>query len=128
MCQGCRIHFMLRPASLLPPWRHLTPRSGQRALAPSLGSATGRSGAYPVGTLTRWRGAARHRSLPPSSSPTGFFRTHHSRNLSCRPSRHSREAFFGAEVGRLAAAFFSSVASAVVSTSSRLLLYRHPLP
>ncbi len=65
---------MLRPAILLPPKRLLTPRSGPGISPRDLGSATGRSGAYPDGTLTRWNGAARsyarYRSLC-------FFRTHH---------------------------------------------------
>jgi len=54
ICRGCSVHFSLRPAWWLPPKRLLTPRSGLEALAPSLGSATRRSGAYRDGTPTRW--------------------------------------------------------------------------
>jgi hypothetical protein len=49
---------MLRPAFLLPPERLLIPRFGRRSLDRRRGPATGRSGAYPGGTLTRWNGAA----------------------------------------------------------------------
>src|SRR3989442_13534671 len=49
---------MLRPALLLPPMRLLTPRFDPSALALRLGPATGRSGAYPDGTHTRWLAAA----------------------------------------------------------------------
>ena len=52
-------HLMLRPAFLLPPKRLSTSRSGHGDLAPlDLGPATGRSGAYPDGTFTRWNSAA----------------------------------------------------------------------
>jgi hypothetical protein len=49
---------MLRPALLLPPWGHLTPRFEDEVLTPSRRPATGRSGAYPDGTFTRWIVAA----------------------------------------------------------------------
>ncbi len=50
---------MLRPAFLLPPQRLSTSRSGHEDLSSlDLGPATGRSGAYPDGTFTRWNGAA----------------------------------------------------------------------
>ena len=56
--RGCRLHFMLRPAWLLPPKRLSTPRSGQGDLSPRLGPATRRSDAYRDGTSTRWVCAA----------------------------------------------------------------------
>src|SRR4051794_1513266 len=68
---------MLRPASLLPPWRLSTPRSGQGDLSPCLGPATGLSGDYPDGTLTRWRGAARRDPLALSGSAVLFVTAHH---------------------------------------------------
>jgi len=49
---------MLRPAFLLPPWRLSTPRLGLGLSTHDLGPATGRSGAYPDGTSTRWICAA----------------------------------------------------------------------
>ena len=59
ICRGCRLHLMLRPAFLLPPQRLSTSRSGHEDLSSlDLGPATGRSGAYPDGTFTRWNGAA----------------------------------------------------------------------
>src|SRR6188474_1543008 len=63
---------MLRPACWLPPKRLVTPRSGHRALARCLGSATRRSGAYRGGTCTRWRRTACSRR-----SVVYFFTTHH---------------------------------------------------
>src|SRR6185436_1593177 len=67
---------MLRPALLLPllgfrSGRLLTPRCGLRPLGRRLGPATGRSGAYPDGTLTRRLGGARTCLLRTS------FRTRH---------------------------------------------------
>ena len=62
---------MLRPAFLLPPWRLLTPRSGRDLSVQTSGPATGRSGAYPDGTCTRWTCAAESRHH------IDFFRTHH---------------------------------------------------
>jgi len=49
------VHYALRPAALLPVscTRLSTPRSGRSDLSLRLGPATGRSGAYPGGTLTR---------------------------------------------------------------------------
>ena len=69
---------MLRPVTLLPPWRLSTPRFGSGALAPHRRPATGRSGAYPDGTCTRWMLAARNRA--PSrlrARERDFLRTHH---------------------------------------------------
>src|SRR6185369_10722394 len=71
---------MLRPALLLPllgfrSGRLLTPRCGLRPLGRRLGPATGRSGAYPDGTLTRRLGGARTCLLRTS------FRTRHSPSL-----------------------------------------------
>jgi hypothetical protein len=71
---------MLPPAFLLPPQRLLTPRSGLEDLSSSPGPATGRFGAYPDGTRTRWIDTAR--IFPGGSgrdSPIGLFRTHHDR-------------------------------------------------
>ncbi len=56
--RGCRLHFMLRPASSLGPWTLLTPRSAVGISPARLGSATRRSDAYRDGTCTRWRSAA----------------------------------------------------------------------
>ena len=64
VCRGCRLHFMLRPACLLPAERlaplHglLTPRSGTEVSLHYLGPATRRTDAYRDGTLTRGGGAA----------------------------------------------------------------------
>ena len=64
MCRGCRLHFMLRSACLLPaarlapPHGLLTPRSGTEVSLHCLGSATRRTDAYRDGTLTRGGGAA----------------------------------------------------------------------
>src|SRR5436309_10897371 len=64
MCRGCRLHFMLRPACLLPaarlapPHGLLTPRSGTEVSLHYLGPATRRADAYRDGTLTRRSGAA----------------------------------------------------------------------
>ncbi len=64
ICRGCRLHFMLRPACLLPAVRlaplHglLTPRSGTEVSLQYLGPATRRTDAYRNGILTRWSGAA----------------------------------------------------------------------
>ena len=59
-CRGCKIHLMLRPACLLPGvvTGLLTSRLGQGALAPCLGPATRRFGAYRGGTCTRWGNTA----------------------------------------------------------------------
>ena len=73
ICRGCRLHFMLRPACLLPaarlspPHGLLTPRSGTEVSLQYLGPATRRSDAYRDGTLTRWTCAA-------CSSPTSSLR------------------------------------------------------
>ncbi len=81
LCRGCRLHFMLRPACLLPAARLSppdglsTPRSGAGVSPGRLGPATRRSDAYRDGTLTRWRSAASGRAHP---SPKG----------QKRPSRH----------------------------------------
>src|SRR5262249_48878493 len=62
--RGCRLHFMLRPACLLPavqllPFHGLsTSRSGHRDLSLCLGPATRCFGAYRGGTLTRKMSAA----------------------------------------------------------------------
>ena len=56
--RGFRLHFMLQPAFLLPPKRLSTPRLGPKDLSSCLGSATGRFGAYPDGTCTRWNNTA----------------------------------------------------------------------
>jgi hypothetical protein len=53
----------LRPMPLLPPKEALDAPLGPPGLPDGLGPATGRSGAYPGGTRTRWSGPA--------------FRTHH---------------------------------------------------
>ena len=64
LCRGCRLHFMLRPACLLPMQRLSPPiglstsRSGHRNLSRCLGPATRRSGAYREGASTLWRNAA----------------------------------------------------------------------
>src|SRR2546427_9130887 len=75
MCRGCRLHFMLRPACLLPvarlapPGGLLTPRSGTEVSLSYLGPAIRRTDAYRDGTLTRWTGAA-------CSSPASPLRDH----------------------------------------------------
>lgn len=69
---------MLRPACSLPPQRLLTPRSGPEISPRDLGPATGRSGAYPDRTFTRWTRAARSRPLAAFGGlVAGFVRTHH---------------------------------------------------
>ncbi len=45
---------MLRPALLLPPKEAFDAPLGREDLSPRLGPATGRCGAYPDGTFTRW--------------------------------------------------------------------------
>ena len=76
--RGCKLHFMLRPALLLPPQRLLTSRLGHGDLSPRLGPATRRFGAYRDGTSTRWRSAARNRARHRfCGSPLGFVTTHH---------------------------------------------------
>ena len=59
LCRGCKLHFMLRPASL-PPAVHglLTSRFGLRDLFRLRRPATRRSDAYRGGTCTRGRSAA----------------------------------------------------------------------
>ncbi len=91
LCRGCRLHFMLRPACLLPaarlppPHGLLTSRSGQRALTRCLGPATRRSGAYRDGTLTRWRCAAWRRTSPLRGRTLRFAVTaHHAQEPSHR--------------------------------------------
>jgi len=59
ICQGCKLHFMLRPASLPPLAGLLTSRFGHRGLPRHRRPATRRSDAYRGGTCTRWRSAAR---------------------------------------------------------------------
>ena len=58
ICRGCNVHWWLRPARSLPPWRLSTPRLGRADLSARLGPATRPSDAYRGGTSTRWRGAA----------------------------------------------------------------------
>ncbi len=59
LCRGCKLHFMLRPASL-PPVVHglLTSRFGLQDLSWLRRPATRRSDAYRGGTFTRGRSAA----------------------------------------------------------------------
>ena len=90
ICRGCRLHFMLRPACLLPaarlspPHGLSTPRSGVRVSPPRLGPATRRSDAYRDGTCTRWRGAASSsRTCPRRSRCFRCVTTHHG-------AKHSR--------------------------------------
>ena len=89
LCRGCRLHFMLRPAYLLPaarlsPPRGLsTPRSGPADLSARLGSATRRSGAYRGGTFPRWRSAARSAPAPHSrAGRSPIVTTHHGGSVS----------------------------------------------
>ena len=61
ICRGCKLHFMLRPASLPPVVHGLsTSRFGLRDLSRLRRPATRRSDAYRGGTCTRGRSAARH--------------------------------------------------------------------
>jgi hypothetical protein len=53
-----RCSLALRPASSLPPYEAFDGPLGHEALPSRLDPATGRSGAYPGGTLIRWNGAA----------------------------------------------------------------------
>lgn len=83
LCRGCRFHFMLRPAFLLPGWTGLlTPRFGTGDLSPLRRPATRRSDAYRDGTCTRRRSAAR-RILPLRA--VGVVTAHHLPSL--RPRR-----------------------------------------
>ena len=78
ICRGCRIHFMLRPALLLPPQRLLTSRSGHADLSTNLGPATRRSGAYRDGTRTRRpdpASKAQHAAQPRESWPRPLVHT-----------------------------------------------------
>jgi hypothetical protein len=59
MCRGCKLHFMVRPASLLPLAGLSTSRFGPRGLPRCRRPATRRADAYRDGTCTRWRSAAR---------------------------------------------------------------------
>ena len=59
LCRGCKLHFMLRPASLPPLAGLSTSRFGLRGLLRRRRPATRCSDAYRNGTLTRWRSAAR---------------------------------------------------------------------
>ncbi len=59
ICRGCKLHFMLRPASLPPLTGLLTSRFDPRGLPRCRRPATRRSDAYRGGTCTRWRSAAR---------------------------------------------------------------------
>src|SRR5437899_3283374 len=84
MCRGCRLHFMLRPACLLPvarlapPGGLLTPRSGTEVSLSYLGPAIRRTDAYRDGTLTRWTGAACSSPASPLRDQSVFcFVTHH---------------------------------------------------
>src|SRR5690606_21518516 len=95
LCRGCRLHFMLRPACLLPaarlspPIGLSTPRSGARISPGRLGSATRRSDAYRDGTLTRWRSAACRRVCRRTSAFfLGSVTTHHGRHASKLSARH----------------------------------------
>src|SRR5690606_23329695 len=95
LCRGCRLHFMLRPACLLPaarlspPNELSTPRSGARISPGRLGSATRRSDAYRGGTLTRWRSAACRRDRRRTSAFfLGSVTTHHGRHASKLSARH----------------------------------------
>jgi hypothetical protein len=87
ICRGCRLHFMLRPACLLPARGRLsTPRSGRALSLLDLGPATRRSGAYRDGTLIRWRGVASapiRRRLRVSGSVR--VTTHHATKISSSP-------------------------------------------
>lgn len=51
ICRGCRLHFLLPPAHLLPPTAPLTPRSGHGRFRSCLASATPRTAAYQAGTF-----------------------------------------------------------------------------
>jgi hypothetical protein len=86
LCRGGRLHFMLRPASSLPPYRRLLmPRSGHQDLSRRLGPATRCSGAFLDGSLTRWRSAARLAAIRLSTYPSRLgFRTHHGRSIGRR--------------------------------------------
>src|SRR5262249_53078688 len=93
LCRGCRIHFMLRPALLLPAARLappdglLTPRCGPRDLSRKLRPATRRAGAYRDGTCTRWRRAAPVRR---SSRTSGC-------GAGRSPTRHASDAYESAQ-------------------------------
>jgi len=52
--RGCKLHFMLRPADLLPLSRLSTPRFTSRHLCLKWWPASGLSGDYPGGGFTRW--------------------------------------------------------------------------
>ena len=59
ICRGCKLHFMLRPASLPPGVPGLlTSRFGLQDLSRLRRPATRRSDAYRDGICTRWRSAA----------------------------------------------------------------------
>ena len=59
LCRGCKLHFMLRPASLPPIAGLSTSRFGLQDLSWLRRPATRRSDAYRDGTLTRRKSAAR---------------------------------------------------------------------
>ena len=94
LCRGCRLHFMLRPACLLPTRSGLSTsrlRSGDLSLAP--GPATRRSSAYRDRTSTGWKRAARPPSRDEPAHPTpGVVTAHHVRSLP-RVARHGRARF-----------------------------------
>ena len=77
--RGCKLHFMLRPASL-PPVVHglLTSRFGLRDPSRLRRPATRRSDAYRGGTCTRGRSAARRLRV---YRPVVVFTAHHAHSL-----------------------------------------------
>ena len=79
LCRGCKLHFMLRPASL-PPVVHglLTSRFGLQDLSWLRRPATRRSDAYRDGTCTRGRSAAGLRQI---SRSVVVFTAHHATSL-----------------------------------------------
>jgi hypothetical protein len=75
MFRGCKLHFMLRPASLPPLAGLLTSRFGYLGLPRLRRPATRRSDAYRGGTFTRRRSAAR--PLASLVGPVGVVTAHH---------------------------------------------------
>jgi hypothetical protein len=92
MFRGCRLHFMLRPAFLLPPKRLSTPRSGHQGLPQRLGPATGLTGDYPGWTHTSRRNTARRHDPNPNGKQPRFFTTHHGFTLPVTPAAMLRRA------------------------------------
>jgi len=92
ICRGCRLHFMLRPACLLPaaqrrPLPHglSTPRSSVEVSPEQMGSATRCSGTYRGGTCTRWKSAASNGRLARAASEiVRRVTAHHGVTLACR--------------------------------------------